>query len=368
MLKKYRVTIVIFLVQCAVSLLLFVLTHSLFGLFCTTIVLLLTTIQSFLTASNLQISRNILFPTFVVKVPVASCLLFLCLSTAPFLVSMLGGESIGQTYPDSEYNNLINLIGNTLSSVALISLFTLLLRSTALWDFIEKGYPRQDITHTVFLNLSVVAVLVFSLNELSISFAPHRLFSLYSIFNNVWIILVTYLAISGTTYLIMFLFVPRKKAGVKIFSSRNLILVEPYLVYCFAMGIMSTPGTFGFGAFCIACPVTLFVIMELFELSWFGADEEQKVGTIPFSSKTLFLLINLIIYAVITTIKLEMFALFTLLVPVGVVFVILLMVDFYKGRRERRLIVRAIQDMNNVERTSSWFDEKTRAYHKLREK
>jgi hypothetical protein len=343
-------------------------THSLFGLACSVVVGLLTTTQFLLSASRPQLSRNILFPTHLFKNPLLFCVIFLGISTAPFLISLLSGEVVGQTYPDSEYNNLINLIGNTISSLALIALFVLLMKAPTLWAFIEEGYPLQDIIHTIFINLSVVSMVAFSLSEANRAVASYELYLLYSLVNTTWLILVMYLAISGSTYLILFVFASRKKARPKIFSSRDRLLVEPYLIYCFATGIMSTPGTFLFAFFTIACPITIIVVMELCELVGFDADGKQHKRILPFAPRTQFLLANLIVYSTIIAMKLEMYALFALLAPVGALLVVLFVIDILKGRKERHLLVRSIQALNNKERTSIWFDEKARTYHELREK
>jgi hypothetical protein len=108
--------------------------------------------------------------------------------------------------------------------------------------------------------------------------------------------------------------------------------------------------------------------MMLFELFGFDTEKERRSRILPFASKTLFLLINLIIYAIIVAAKLEIFTLFTLLTPLGALLVVLFVIDLYQGREERRRIIKSIQILNNSQRDNGWFDEKVRAYHRLREK
>ncbi|MDR1183762.1 MAG: hypothetical protein LBK67_03085 [Coriobacteriales bacterium] len=383
MLRRYRDTFLAFLVQCLIALVLFAVFRSPVIVVAAGLVTALIVLQFFWdatwpgaagaagAASAAGKAKNFLFPAFLFEHLVPTTLVLAAIAIAPFLISLLSSEPLNQHYPGSDHSSLVNLIANLASALTVITLLVLIAKPKELRRFIRAGYPRQSITNAAFLDISLISVTTYTfiaaLPQIQLPAEYYPLFSLHPLVNGIWLMLLLYLAPVAISYLVMFVRFRRDQASWKIFKTQDFILLEPFLIYTFLLGIFSQPPDSLFGLCVILCPLSVFVFMEIAELMGTDASEGRRDKFMPFSFKDRFIVANLIVYSIIISTKLEIFYLSIPLYAVAAWFAVFYFIGWYQERRRRRRFIKKIRTLSAEAPTDEWFDQKARAYHELRE-
>jgi hypothetical protein len=359
------------LVQCLLALVLFVAFRSLLVIAATALVTVPIVLQFFWEATG-RSGRNFLFPAFLLEHPVPTSFVLVTVAITPFLISLLSGEPLNQHYPDSDHNSLVNLVVNLASTLTVIAFLALIAKPKELRGFIKDGYPHQNITNAAFLDISLIIMTTFTLTvalpQIQLPMKYYPLFFLHPLTNGIWLMLLLYLAPIAVSYLVMFTRFRRDQTSWKIFKTRDFILLEPFLIYAFLMGIFSRPPDTLFGFCVILCPISVFVCMEIAEMMGTDASEGRRVKFMPLSFKNRFIAANLIVYAIIVSTKLEIFYLSIPLYTVAIWFAAFYLIGWYQEQKQRRQSIRKMRALDEEAQTDEWFDQKVRAYHELREK
>jgi hypothetical protein len=315
--------------------------------------------------------RNFLFPAFLLNRLVPTALVLLMVAVAPFVISLLAGEPFGQQYPHSNHNSFANLFSNLAGALTVISLLTLLTKSEDLRRFVINGYPHQRVINAALFNLvlfyavfyTFTSALVYSQEPVS----SYPLLFLHPLINGIWIILSPYLGFAATACLVTFLASRSGRANRKIFKARDLILLEPILIYTFAMGVFSRPPDNHFGFFATLSPLVIFLITELMEILGPESSQERKLKLVPLTLKARFAITNLLVYTAIISVKLMIVQLIVLVLVIAAAFSAVYLFALYRERRQRQQAMGKIRAFSTEKAGDERFDQKVRAYHELRE-
>jgi hypothetical protein len=392
MLQGYRDTILVFLVQCLIALGLFVFFQSWLVTAAVALISVPIVLQFFWDATRRNTTgavpvstskteksagrhnapKNFLFPAFLLNRPVPTALVLLLIAVAPFTVSLLAGEPVDQQYLHSDHNSVTNLLSNLANMLVAITLLILLARPKELREFILNGYHNQNITNALLLDLCLIHTTAFiftsSFAGIQEPAASYPLLLWHPLINSVCIMLGLYFGLAAPACLIMFMVSRRGRADRKIFNARDLILLEPFLIYAFIMGLRSNPPDNLFGFFVILCPLGIFLITEGIELMGIETSEERRLKLMPLTFKTRFAIVNLIIYTIIISMKFEIIQLTFALSTVGVALLVFYFSGLYQERKQHQRIVKKIRTLNAELPTSERFDQKVHIYHELRER
>jgi hypothetical protein len=313
-----------------------------------------------------------LFPAYLLKRPVVTALVLVAIAIAPFILSLLAGEPIDQRYPHSDHNNITNLLTNLSTVLIAITLLILLAKPRELRDFVANGYPNQNIVNALLLDICLVQITLYTFSSAFASAqepgAAYPLLFLHPFINATCIFFGLYLGLTVPAYLLMFMVSRHDRADRKIFRTRDLILLEPLLIYAFVMGMRSQPPDNLFGFFAILCPFGIFLITEGIEMMGLESPAERRLRLMPLTFKTRFALINLLIYVIIISLKFEIIQLTATISTIVAALLVFYFVGLYQERRQYRQILRKIRVLSAKGPAGEQFNQKVRAYHELRER
>ncbi|MDR0875511.1 MAG: hypothetical protein LBN12_04810 [Clostridiales Family XIII bacterium] len=361
--------LIILVIQCVFLTGLWTAGQSVGGLLAAGVISLLCLTQGILSAQSRPDSRhNILYSGFLLQRHSPVILILLCLAVAPFLYCMMSGEELHRLHDISAaHNNLISIIGNSIGWVIEICVLALLSRSESLRNFIQKGFPYQDVARTIFLDISLICTLTF-VAETSAGKLIDEHTRVHNTFNSVYITILFYLLLSSAYCVAAYIFQHGKMRG-GMFREKDILLLEPCVAVFFILGLISRPDENTFIHFTVFCPITIFLIATL--IGFYKVDTTMGVGsgtvkTAPISFQTSFMLLNFIAYAAVMAIQYQKIFLIVPLAAIGIWFLMSVFVGSLRAWMQYRQRAKAIWTLNTLERDETYFDDKVRIYHQLR--
>jgi hypothetical protein len=299
---------------------------------------------------------------------------------APFIISLIIGIQPGFVLPGSDYNNLVNLVTNILSLLITVSCLNIVAKSPEMCAFISENKVIYHRVFIVFPGFSLINIATFMLAQKHALFAQtYRFFWLVEPVNEVWLFVNLYLLQVVLFFLLLFLNMNGSSISVRKYFLHLLLVSELFFIYCLSLGVFSRPGDIGFGTFITLCPLAVVISAFVFDLSetqikLFGLSQT------PVLARLLFCMVHMLFYSIIISVKYQQSHLF---LSLGAFVIFSLMVSAvivvrFKKYLLRRSLTRKITAMNQAidsapnptgktPLSSTWYNDKVRSYHELRE-
>lgn len=314
------------------------------------------------------VPRNLLFPTFLYRHRLPVALVLLCFSSAPFLFCMSTGEGITPINDTTATHiNSISIISNTMGWITELCVLTMLARSPLLRDFVSRGYDYQNLVRTISLDVSLLISASFIRNlETPFAVIDQHTFT-HNRINMIFLLILCYIMQASAYNVVAFVYRMGAAGRVKLFTRRDMIFLEPCLLVYFFLGAFTPMDGISYRTFLVFCPTLIFIFATLIGL--FGVDAETA-DTVhkraPVKLATLVMFGNLLIFAGIVAVRQS--TPFIMVPFAGIILCFLLSIligslgRWSALRRDEAAIARLCAQPHS----ETSFDERVRAYHKMR--
>jgi len=317
-------------------------------------------------AGALLVATDGSFPDFAVRhfLPVSALLALT--AAAPLLYCLSGGEGVTPLY-DTEltHNNLVSILTNSCAWLIVVCALTLMRRHADIRRFAREGFAHQGLFQALFLDVCLACVLTYirmaEQNHATIDAHTHIHNTLTSVF-----LLMLYFCFLTLAYCTAAFFFNYRSGAVRVFSRRDMLLLEPCVAVLLLLGVVTRPEEPNFLLFIVFCPAVIVIYTTM--ISFFGAETENifRSRRFPMSFRTLMGFVNLTAYAAIIAAHYHNLQLILPFGALGVWFILTVFSGSLTRWRAARRDMLAIRALSAFPRDPHWYEEKRRVYHRMR--
>ncbi|MDR3072588.1 MAG: hypothetical protein LBU41_03760, partial [Clostridiales Family XIII bacterium] len=184
----------------------------------------------------------------------------------------------------------MNIGTNPICALAISCVLILCSRSKGVLQTIKARTRKQNIVLLFIALISVGNVMAFELT-LHKGIAQDMHVHIHDTVNGIWLSFFTYLLISSTFFITLYIMSAKQGAWRKTFQTKDLLLLKPIIVICFSMGIVSALRNELFFRFLVLCPlaISVYLVLMLYFGNHPGAGRREKALSIIVASVEFFI-------------------------------------------------------------------------------